>query len=193
MFDYIVQDLKKPIHWFWKILLAVSMLYLLTTKVLPNINSQPDDELVGYKPLFATNLVQKNDLMCLARNIYFEAGAEPELGKIAVGIVTMNRTRDSRWGMSVCGVVEQRTSTHMPNNGKTSTVCQFSWTCGPAKQIIYTKAWEESQQIAKMLMQGGYERYAPMLQGAVFYHANYVNPGWKLEKVAIINDHTFYK
>ena len=31
------------------------------------------------------------DIQCLARNIYFEAGSEPEEGKVAVGLVTINR------------------------------------------------------------------------------------------------------
>jgi spore germination cell wall hydrolase CwlJ-like protein len=193
MMNYIVQDLKKPLHWAFKILFAVSMLYFLAVKVLPALGTTPDQELTGYKPLFATNLVQKNDLTCLARNIYFEAGNEPELGKIAVGVVTLNRTHDHRWGMSICDVVEQKTRVPMPDNQKVQTVCQFSWTCGGSKQIVYQGAWDESMKVAKMLMQGGYERYAPMFQGAVFYHATYVNPGWNYKKVAVINDHIFYK
>jgi spore germination cell wall hydrolase CwlJ-like protein len=168
------------------------MLYFLAYKVLPTLGAEPPEDLLGYKPLHAATLVQKNDLTCLARNIYFESGAEPELGKIAVGVVTLNRVHDKRWNMSVCGVVEQRTKTSLEDR-PSQTVCQFSWTCMNKRNPEKGENWNESLRIAKMLMEGGYERYAPMFEGAVFFHANYVNPKWKLQKVAVINDHTFYK
>ena len=30
-------------------------------------------------------------------------------------------------------------------------------------------------------------------QNALYYHANYVNPGWRLTKVTQIGNHIFYK
>ena len=36
------------------------------------------------------------DLDCLARNIYYEAGLESEEGKVAVGLVTINRSQDEK-------------------------------------------------------------------------------------------------
>ena len=33
---------------------------------------------------------------CLAQNIYFEASTEPMVGKIAVGMVVINRVKDAR-------------------------------------------------------------------------------------------------
>ena len=53
--------------------------------------------------------VNKKDLECLARNIYYEAGMESEEGKAAVGLVTINRSRDDKFPKSICGVVSQRT------------------------------------------------------------------------------------
>jgi len=192
MVNYIVQDLKKPLHWFFKILFAVSMLYFLAYTVLPILGKEPPEELLGYKPLQAANLVQKNDLMCLARNIYFEAGNQPEIGKIAVGVVTLNRVHDPRWNMSVCKVVEQRTTAILEEQAK-QTICQFSWVCMGPKNPSKGPIWDESLKVARMLLEGGYERYSPMMQGALFFHANSLRPNWKYQKVAVINDHTFYK
>jgi spore germination cell wall hydrolase CwlJ-like protein len=49
--------------------------------------------------------VTNKDEDCLARNIYYESGAESEEGKAAVGIVTINRVLDGRFGKSICSVV----------------------------------------------------------------------------------------
>ena len=54
------------------------------------------------------------EVQCLAQNIYYEARNEPEEGKVAVGLVTLNRTQDSRFPDSVCGVVHQRTVLSVP-------------------------------------------------------------------------------
>jgi spore germination cell wall hydrolase CwlJ-like protein len=54
------------------------------------------------------------EVKCLAQNIYYEARNEPEEGKVAVGVVTLNRTQDPRFPKSVCGVVHQRTILEKP-------------------------------------------------------------------------------
>ena len=59
--------------------------------------------------LIATPFLSDKDIECMARNIFYEAGSEPTEGKIAVGIVTLNRTQDGRFGRSVCEVVKART------------------------------------------------------------------------------------
>ena len=59
--------------------------------------------------LLATPFLSDKDIECMAKNIFYEAGSEPTEGKIAVGIVTLNRTQDGRFGKSVCDVVKART------------------------------------------------------------------------------------
>jgi spore germination cell wall hydrolase CwlJ-like protein len=59
-------------------------------------------------------LYNSRDLKCLAQNIFFEAGTESMLGKIAVGQVTVNRVKIGHWGETVCDVVHAKD--------------QFSWT-----------------------------------------------------------------
>jgi spore germination cell wall hydrolase CwlJ-like protein len=38
-----------------------------------------------------------------------------------------------------------------------------------------------------------FERQDDVTYGATFYHADYVNPGWKLQKVTKIGRHIFYR
>ena len=43
----------------------------------------------------ATPLYKDIDVFCMAKNIFHEAGTEPELGQYAVAQVTLNRVRDT--------------------------------------------------------------------------------------------------
>src|SRR4051812_18364942 len=46
-----------------------------------------------------------NELDCIARAVYFEAGGEPLSGQIGVAQVIMNRVKDRRFADSPCGVI----------------------------------------------------------------------------------------
>ena len=118
---------------------------------------------------------------CLADNIYHEAGFEPDAGKVAVALVTLNRMQDPRFPKDICGVVKQRTT----------SVCQFSWFC--SKVSIKNKdAYEQAKEVA-VYVYANYENLKDITKGALYYHADYVNPRWKLEKTTVIGRHIFYK
>lgn len=120
---------------------------------------------------------------CLAENIYHEAGYEPKDGKKAVALVTLNRTQDERFPSNICGVVKQ----------KTVNVCQFSWFCMPVKLNRNSDAYKESMEVA-LYVYANYEKLKDITNGALYYHADYVNPRWRgLEKTTIIGRHIFYK
>ena len=130
------------------------------------------------------------DLQCLAENIYFEAGNQPELGKVAVGVVTINRTRDHRFPKSVCGVVKQAVE------NDDGTICQFSWVCtGKEMPGQNNKNWRDSLRVARMLLEGGYEQYQLMFENAKFFHAASLKTDWhkRHQRVGQIGDHIFYK
>jgi spore germination cell wall hydrolase CwlJ-like protein len=119
---------------------------------------------------------------CLAENIYYEAGFEPRDGKIAVAMVTLNRVQDPQFPKDICSVVKQ----------KTKSTCQFSWFCEHDKGIRSNSAYLQAREIA-LLVYANYEKMHDMTSGALFYHADYVNPRWKLERTAVIGRHIFYK
>jgi spore germination cell wall hydrolase CwlJ-like protein len=129
----------------------------------------------------------QKQISCLAENIYFEAKSEPKEGKIAVAFVTLNRLRTGNYADTICGVVTQ----------KTNGVCQFSWYCDSSitsKRLtiknspVYNDILEMSTYLYLNI-----HRVQDVTNGATFYHADYVNPGWQLKKEKQIGRHIFYK
>lgn len=55
----------------------------------------------------ATGVSSSKDANLLARIIHGEARGEPYTGKVAVGAVVLNRTRDSRFPKTIAGVIYQ--------------------------------------------------------------------------------------
>jgi spore germination cell wall hydrolase CwlJ-like protein len=125
----------------------------------------------------------KAQVDCLAENIYHEAAYEPINGRIAVALVTMNRVNDPRYPNNICSVVKQRIK----------YTCQFSWYCERNKHIRNYNAYLEAQRIA-LHVYANYESLKDLTGGALFYHADYVQPNWRnLQKTAVIGRHIFYK
>jgi N-acetylmuramoyl-L-alanine amidase len=134
----------------------------------------------------------QKQITCLADNIFFEAAYEPEEGKEAVAFVTLNRVYSSYYPDDICGVVKQ----------KTKHVCQFSWYCEEKpKRLSYTKGLTEGQKLLyneirdiAIYVYLNYEQLDDPTKGALFYHADYVNPYWKKTKVQTtqIGRHIFY-
>ena len=121
-------------------------------------------------------------MLCIAKNIYYEAASEPYEGKLAVAQVTINRVNSGNYPSDFCGVVNQRT-------GET---CQFSWTCEKSYPIKDPYKWEECLNIAKRALTETVLHKELAKTKAMFYHANYVNPGWKMRVVKRIGNHIFY-
>jgi len=122
----------------------------------------------------------------LTRNIYWEAASEPFEGKVAVAQVTMNRVAHGKFGDGVCGVIYQK------NVFYEKVICQFSWVCETTHKTrpVYPPLWAESELVAKKVLLENFR--LPGLKNALFYHADYVSPGWKLPKLDKIGRHIFY-
>jgi spore germination cell wall hydrolase CwlJ-like protein len=125
-------------------------------------------------------------LNCLAMNIYREAGHEPFEGKVAVAQVTLNRVEHPDFPKDVCAVVHQK------NVFMEKVVCQFSWYCDSVhrNRPINNAAYKESYEVAKKVMLEGFRLDG--IKNALYYHADYVNPNWKHQRVAKIGTHIFY-
>lgn len=127
----------------------------------------------AYQTVKATNA----ELLCLAKNIYYEARGEPTRGKIAVAQVTLNRvTHRTEFQSSICGVVYAK---H-----------QFSWTMAAYREPR-GPAWHEAQELAKAVIIG--TAYLPNFK-ALYFHNLTVQPQWNKTKelVARIGNHIFY-
>jgi spore germination cell wall hydrolase CwlJ-like protein len=136
-------------------------------------------------PDVVTIKTREKELECLALNIYREAGYEPFEGKVAVAQVTLNRVAHPAFPKDVCGVVYQKTTT-------IRTICQFSWYCDSThrNRPINSEAYKESYAVAKKVLLENFK--LDVLKTALYYHADYVNPQWKLEKIGKIGTHIFY-
>ena len=133
---------------------------------------------------------------CLALNIYHEARGQSIAGQIAVGQVTLNRVRDSRWPNSVCEVITQ--GPHRASWKGTGEMipirhrCQFSWYCdGKSDKINQPEVYRKIFNLAQILMN---QDMIDITSKATHYHADYVQPSWAKTKrrTTKIEDHIFY-
>jgi spore germination cell wall hydrolase CwlJ-like protein len=162
----------------YRIYIPIILLFLSVILLTKNAFSDAVLLDVSYNQL--TKETQKQ-IDCLAENIYHEAGFESRQGKEAVALVTLNRTQDPRFPKDICGVVKQ----------KTTSVCQFSWFC-QTTSIRNKDVYEDAKDVA-VYVYANYENLKDITKGALYYHADYVNPRWKLEKTTVIGRHIFYK
>ena len=118
------------------------------------------------------------ELECLATGIYFESKSEPLSGQLAVGQVIANRATSGRFPSSYCGVLFQRS--------------QFSFIRGKSLPAAprSSKQWQNAVAIAKIVSRGLKES---SVGKALFFHARYVSPRWRLKRVAAIGNHIFYR
>lgn len=139
------------------------------------------------EPSKVTAEMRIKQLECLARNIYYEAGGEPFEGKVAVAQVTINRMESGLFPSDLCNVVYEKNIVY----GK--VLCQFSWYCNKPSglKLVNNSVYEESMAVAKKVLLEGFR--LPSLTEALYFHADYINPGWKKQRVAKIGRHIFYK
>lgn len=119
------------------------------------------------------------EVECLATGIYFESKGEPLAGQLAVGKVIANRAdSNGRFPGTYCGVLFQRG--------------QFSFVHGHSLPSVShsNKQWQTAVAIAKIVDQDLKES---AVGEALFFHARYVAPGWRMKRVASIGNHVFYR
>ena len=134
-----------------------------------------------------TSQIRKEQLNCLAKNIYYEAGGESFEGKVAVAQVTINRSESNQFPSDICKVVYQKNIVYE------KILCQFSWYCQQANPLrpLNGVVYVESMEVAKQVLLEGFR--LPSLKNALYFHGDYINPGWNRQKVAHIGRHIFYK
>jgi spore germination cell wall hydrolase CwlJ-like protein len=175
-----------------RVRLAIFLLILLPFLIIPSITTSADEE--------------SPEFICLVENIYFESKGESLRGKIAVGVVTLNRLKDSRYPKTICEVVKQGPVRESWKTRQDSTLaadqrlyipvrhrCQFSWWCdGYKERIKYDENWIDSVRAAKSALTG---KYDDLVDGATHYHAVYTTPEWanRLRFIVQIDNHKFYE
>jgi spore germination cell wall hydrolase CwlJ-like protein len=124
-------------------------------------------------------LPSQSDIYWLTQNIYHEARNQSLLGQLMIGMVTLERLNDGRWGDSIKSVVTARK--------------QFSWYSDGKSDIPQNKkVYKEIKKVAllSIMLYSSSE-----IDGVMFYHNDSVNPYWtkSMVKYTTIGNHIFYK
>ena len=159
---------------------------ILMTMIFLTIMSIPlPTQFAAEFPTINLKKVDMKQIACMARNIYYEAGAEAMPGQAAVARVVMNRINHG-FAETPCKVIYQKTTINE------NIVCQFSWVCedktDPSKSNPrYKRALQVAYEVMVFDM---HKNVVP--KSALFFHAITVDPLWPYKQVAIIGNHIFY-
>lgn len=158
---------------------------ILVLGVKLTMTSIPTEVEVEEAPKEVAAVIDPKQLLCLTKNIYYEAGAESIEGKAAVARVVMNRVAHG-FAKTPCNVIYQ--STLVEDN----KVCQFSWVCeGKGEPNKNSVKYKESQEVAYQVL--AYDRYKEVVPAStLFFHNIHVDPSWPYRQVAKIGNHIFY-
>jgi len=115
---------------------------------------------------------------CLATTVFYESRSESLAGQLAVANVVLQRARSGRFPSSLCGVVTQ------PG--------QFSFVRGGRlpQAPTNTRQWRTAAAIAEIAQE---DSWANPAEGALYFHATRVSPGWNRPRVTRIGGHIFYR
>lgn len=119
-----------------------------------------------------------DETRCLAGTVYFESKGETLNGQLAVAKVVIARRDSGRFANSLCGVVYQPS--------------QFSFVRGGKMPAIPTssRSWAQAVAIAQIALK---DAWASPVEGALFFHARHVSPGWRMQRLAAVDNHIFYR
>lgn len=118
------------------------------------------------------------ELNCLAGAIYFEAKSESLAGQLAVGRVVVARSKSGRFPDSYCGVVFQP--------------AQFSFIRGGSLPNVPKNSaqWKNAVALAQIAHEG---TWRSPVEGALYFHAAHVSPGWRMKRLGRVENHVFYR
>lgn len=136
-------------------------------------------------PTGQTPPTRRDELVCLALNVYFESRNEPREGQRAVAHVTLNRVANPEFPKTICGVVRQ-------NDGRGN--CQFSWWCDArSDRPRDPEEWRQSLQVAREVLDNPQSK--DPTGGALYFHQKSLRPDWaeKRKGVRIIGDHVYFR
>jgi spore germination cell wall hydrolase CwlJ-like protein len=119
-----------------------------------------------------------NEEHCLASAVYFEAKGESLAGQLAVARVILARANSGRFPSTLCGVIFQKG--------------QFSFVRGASLPSIQTdsKHWRNAVAISNIALDN---KWKSPVEGALFFHARHVSPGWRLTRIGSVDNHIFYR
>jgi N-acetylmuramoyl-L-alanine amidase len=167
-------------------LLTIKNKIIIMTMLFLTIMAVPSPtQLMTDMPAINLKKIDMKQIACMARNIYYEAGAEAMPGQAAVARVVLNRVNHG-FAETPCKVIYQKTLINE------NVVCQFSWVCedknDPSKS---NPKFKQAMRVAyEVMVFDMYKNVVP--KTALFFHATTIDPLWPYKQVAIIGNHIFY-
>jgi hypothetical protein len=163
------------------------IMYVPSNGVMPKSLLNPNDfdaDTVAVSSL--TDLVRtqavddslSHEERCLASAVYFEAKGESLAGQLAVARVVLARANSGRFPSTLCGVVLQKG--------------QFSFVRGASLPPVQTGSvhWRNAVAISNIALDN---KWKSPVEGALFFHARHVSPGWRLTRLGSVDNHIFYR
>jgi len=150
-------------------------------------------------------IISQEEVLCLQKNMYFEARDQGAEGMIGVAWVTFNRVNSDSFPRTntICEVVYKARTDSKGNPIRNK--CQFSWYCDGLKDVpdlhnnIERNAWEMAGDIARNMILSCIMEYNgeqcpdDLTHGSVFYHSDTVEPEWTYVKTVKIDNHQYYR
>ena len=161
------------------------IIYVPSNGIMPKLPLNPTDAdaatASSLTDLVRTQAVDdslSNEERCLASAVYFEAKGESLAGQLAVARVVLARANSGRFPSTLCGVVFQKG--------------QFSFVRGASLPPIQTGSmhWRNAVAISNIALDN---KWKSPVEGALFFHARHVSPGWRLTRVGSLDNHIFYR
>ena len=115
---------------------------------------------------------------CLAGAIYFESKGEPLSGQLAVAQVILNRAKSGRFPPDACGVVTQRGQFGFVRGGRIPSIDEAR------------AAYRTAVAVARVAMADAWDSAA---EHALYFNTPGRVPGARLQRVASIGNHIFYR
>ena len=156
-----------------KFLLIRTLVVMLSLSFLPLLANP-----LTNNPIYEIGQEFNKQLLCMAKNIYYEAGMEPYEGKLAVAQVVNYRVNSHLFPKTVCEVVYQKD--------------QFSWVGNVNGEIKNKYMWEESLMVARKALTESHIHDLISKTKALYFHAASVRPDWNLKRITQIGNHIFY-
>lgn len=127
----------------------------------------------------AQDQVAADDAMrCLAGAIYFESKGEPLSGQLAVAQVIINRANSGRFPPDVCGVVKQRGQFGFVRGGRIPSIDEAR------------AAYRTAVAVARVALADAWDGAA---EKALYFNTPNRAPAARLQRVAMIGNHIFYR
>jgi len=144
----------------------------------PPVPAVKADSLIKLVAAQDVDLALDAEQRCLASAIYYEAKGESLEGQLAVARVVMARRDSPRFPSTICGVVTQPHQFSFVRGGQIPTIAGQG------------RAWRNAVAISRIALADSWD--SPV-EGALFFHARHVAPSWRKQRMAVIDNHVFYR